>query len=302
LAALRAFAAVASEGSFGRAAAVLNVSTSAISHQLRGLEADLGTALLRRARNGSTRTEPTQAGAALLGAIEEAFGRLGAACAAVRDEARRTRPILAISANGSIASLWLAPRLARFAALHPSVQWQMQAIETVPDLVAAGLDLALLRARRDTSVAGDRLLFQETVFPVCSPALAMDGGAAALARHNLLQEEADGSPEKQWSTWLQQLGLGQAGLAQGSRINASVVRFSSFNAAIGAAIAGAGVALGRSPLIDLELASGRLVRPFGAVSLPGSWDVVLRRRPGAPRDGHVGQLEDFLLGEAGAGG
>jgi LysR family glycine cleavage system transcriptional activator len=171
LPALRAFAAVAREGSFGRAAAVLNVSTSAISHQLRSLEADLGTALLHRAGNGTGRSEPTEAGMALLDAIEAAFAQLGAACATVRQGAQQTRPVLAISANGSIASLWLAPRLARFAALHPSVRWQMRAIETTPDLLEAGLDLAVLRARRGTAANGDRRLFQETVFPVCSPAL-----------------------------------------------------------------------------------------------------------------------------------
>jgi LysR family glycine cleavage system transcriptional activator len=53
LAALRAFAAVARQGSFARAAETLHVSTSAVSHQIRGLEAALGTALLQRARNGS---------------------------------------------------------------------------------------------------------------------------------------------------------------------------------------------------------------------------------------------------------
>lgn len=73
------------------------------------------------------------------------------------------------------------------------------------------------------------------------------------------------------------------------------MRFSSFNAAVAAAVAGAGIALGRRPLIDFELASGRLVRPFADRSLPGSWDMVIRRRPGAARDGHVAQLQNFLL-------
>jgi LysR family transcriptional regulator, glycine cleavage system transcriptional activator len=295
LPALRAFAAVAREGSFGRAAAALNVSTSAISHQLRALEAELGTALLSRARNGTARTEPTQAGLALLDAIESAFAQLGAACASVREQAKQTRPVLAISANGSIASLWLAPRLGRFAALHPSVRWQMRAIETTPDMLEAGLDLALLRARRGSAANGDRLLFQETVFPVCSPALAADLRPETLPRYSLLQEEALSSPEKTWAFWLRHFGLD-------AEQRASVVQFSTFNATIAAAIAGAGIALGRAPLIEQELVSGRLVRPFGAVAVPGSWDVILRRRPGAQRDAHVGQLERFLLAEAGGAG
>jgi LysR family glycine cleavage system transcriptional activator len=292
LAALRAFAAVARHGSFARAALALHVSTSAVSHQIVALEADLGTPLLTRARNGSGRTVVTPQGESLLTAVESAFSQLGTACESLRDQAARSRTTLAISANGSITSLWLAPRLAAFAALHPSVQWQVQAIEATPDMVRDGLDLALLRARRGVLPEGDRFLFPEQVFPVCSPVLGLTGDPAALLRHNLLQEAVESSPEKEWPTWLEALGLGR-------RAKANVVHFSTFNAVIGAAIAGAGIALGRSPLIDLELASGRLVRPFGERALPGSWDVVLRRRPGAERDGHVSQLERFLVAEAG---
>ena len=117
---------MARHGSFARAAVALNVSTSAVSHQIRGLEDTLGTQLLTRARNGSGRTTVTPDGAALQREVEAAFAQLGAACEAVREHARDTRPMLAISANGSVASLWLAPRLAAFAALHPSVQWQVR--------------------------------------------------------------------------------------------------------------------------------------------------------------------------------
>ena len=106
--------------------------------------------------------------------MEAAFAQLGAACEAVREHARDTRPMLAISASGSVASLWLAPRLAAFAALHPSVQWQVRSIEdNEPDMVREGLDLAVLRVRRGTLADGDRLLFSETVFPVCSPSLRL---------------------------------------------------------------------------------------------------------------------------------
>ena len=295
LAALRAFASVARLGSFARAAAALNVSTSAVSHQIRGLELGLGAQLLTRARNGAPNNEAgvTEEGKLLLGAVEAAFDQLGSACEAVRDRAKRARPMLAISANGSVASLWLAPRLAAFAALHPSTQWQMQAIETDPNLVREGLDLAILRYRRGTQEPGDRLLFHETVFPVCSPALRLTGTAQELTRHSLLQEDHSGSPEMNWSTWLDLLGPGAS-----TRVN--LVRFSTFNAVVGAAIAGAGIALGRSPLIDDELKSGRLVRPFGEQTLPGSHDFVIRSRPSKQRDVHVALLRDYLISSVAA--
>jgi LysR family glycine cleavage system transcriptional activator len=294
LAALRAFAAVARLGSFSRAAETLHISTSAVSHQIRGLEADLGTTLLTRARNGAglSRTEATEAGRTLLDAVETAFSQLGSACETVRSRGQRLT--LAISANGSVASLWLAPRLAEFASRHPSVQWQMRAIEDEPDLVRDGLDLAILRGRPGVLAEGDRTLFRETVFPVCSPALGLGGQPDALLRHNLLEEEHGASREKGWATWLERLGLGP-------RPRATIVRFSSFNSAISAAIAGAGVALGRSPLIDLDLTSGRLVRPFPGQAMAGSWDAIIHQRPGVARDGHVGQLLRFLLAQGNGG-
>jgi LysR family glycine cleavage system transcriptional activator len=293
LAALRAFAAVARHGSFARAATALHVSTSAVSHQIRGLEASLGTVLLTRARNGTghTRTAVTAEGQSLLRAVEAAFAQLATECEAVRERARGARPVLAISANGSVASLWLAPRLAAFAALNPSVQWQVRAIEEEPDMLREGLDLAILRSRHGQRAEGDRLLFSETVFPVCSPSLLPVATTLELLRHNLLQEDHGSSREKAWSTWLDLLG-------GPTRSKPTIVRFDTFSAAIGAAIAGAGIALGRRPLIDFELASGRLTRRFPDRSLPGSWDFVIRGRPDAVRDGHVVQLRDYLLSQA----
>lgn len=296
LAALRAFQAVARQGSFARAASALNVSTSAVSHQIRGLELTLGARLLRRARNGALLAEAgvTEEGALLLGAVDDAFASLGEACQAVRARAKR-RPMLSISANGSIASLWLAPRLAAFAALHPSTQWQMRALESDQGPMDDEIDIAITRRRRGAPREGDRPLFSETVFPVSSPSLRLVGMPAELSRHSLLQEEHEASREKDWTTWLELLGA-----AKGAPVN--LVRFSTFNAAVAAAIAGRGVALGRSPLIDDELASGRLVRPFGKWSLPGSWDVVIRARRGVQRDPHVAQLRDYLVGSAKAAG
>jgi LysR family glycine cleavage system transcriptional activator len=199
--------------------------------------------------------------------------------------------MLTISASGSVAALWLAPRLATFAALHPSVQWQMRAVEDeAPDMVREGLDLAVLRVPAGTMAASDRLLFHETVFPACSPSLRLDHTRPdALLRHTLLQEDHVASPEKDWATWLDLLGCGK-------NAKVTIVRFHTFSAALAAAIAGAGIALGRQPLIDFELAAGRLVRVFPDRMLPGSADFVIRRRPGKQRDGHVGQLATYLAG------
>jgi LysR family glycine cleavage system transcriptional activator len=292
LAAFRAFAAVARAGSFSAGAHALNVSTSAVSHQIRALEAALGTPLLVRARNGAgpQRSAPTEAGQELLAAVEEALARLSDACRAVHDRAHGARPDLAVAANHSVASMWLAPRLAAFAGQHPSVAWRMHGLDAnEPDMLGQALDLAIVRLRRDALRPPDRLLFTETMFPVCTPALGFPGTPEALAGYNLLEEVHGDSPELDWRHWLERLGQ------PGAR--ARIVRFGSFNQAIGAAIAGAGIALGRAPLVDAELAAGRLVRLFAPAEMAGGWVFALRTRPGLARDPHVAHLRDYLLGD-----
>src|SRR5262249_6977308 len=163
-------------------------------------------------------------------------------------------------------------RLAAFAALHPSVQWQVRVIEEDPDMGREGLDLAILRVRPGERADGDRFLFSGTVFPVCSPSLLPVASANELLRQNLFDGGAGGSREKAWSTW-----LGLLGAPGGAK--PTIVRFDTFAAVLGATVAGAGVALGRRPLIDFDLASGRLVRLFPDRSLPGSWEFVIRGRP-----------------------
>ncbi|MFP3663212.1 LysR family transcriptional regulator, partial [Burkholderia sp. SIMBA_043] len=86
------------------------VTKSAVSHQLRALEADLGVSLLRR---GGTvrRAETTEAGAALLASVQQALTLLETACRNARASARgKRRYNLNVSANPSLAALWLAPR------------------------------------------------------------------------------------------------------------------------------------------------------------------------------------------------
>ena len=112
-----------------------------------------------------------------------------------------------------------------------------------------------------------------------------------LLRHNLLQEVHGGSREIAWSTWLDLLGMP-------AKARPTIVRFDTFSAAIGAAVAGAGIALGRKPLIDFELDSGRLTRLFADRSLPGSWDFVIRGRPDVARDIHVDHLRTYLLAQS----
>ncbi len=282
-AALRAFEAAARLGGFGRAAAMLNVSTSAISHQIRGLEATLGVRLLERS-TGAGGVQVTAAGARLLPAASEALSVLEAACAEIRGTRRR----LTVSANAPFSALWLARRVAEFSARHPDTPIDAVVLEDEPDFARQPIDLAIVNVRADALRPGDQVLLHEDVFPVCSPDLH-GFASTAVCRCRLLQEAQENTPELDWRNWAAHFGLP-------GDFETKIVRYSSFSQVVGAAVGGAGLALGRSPLIDPELASGRLVRLFPDLSRPASWRFVLRR--GQRRHRLLDPLVAFLMAEA----
>ncbi|WP_158938224.1 LysR substrate-binding domain-containing protein [Burkholderia sp. S171] len=297
LPALKAFEAVARLGSLSRAAEELNVTKSAISHQLRALESALGTTLMHRGGTTS-RAQPTAAGQELLLAIETSLIPLGEACERLAVRRRKRRRTLTVSANAPFSSLWLAPHVVEFSTRHPEIAVNLRVFDDEPDWQNDTIDIAILRVPLMSSTIdkpdphpSDRALVRETVFPVCSP-LLMDPRTATpqtLTEHRLLQEEHHASSrEIDWQTWFALLG-------GGALPEQNLVRLSSFSPIIGAAIAGKGVALGRSPLIDFDLAHGRLVRLFPEHELPGSWQFVIRLHPERSTDPTLIQFQTFML-------
>jgi LysR family transcriptional regulator, glycine cleavage system transcriptional activator len=264
--ALRAFEAAVRLGGFARAAAELNVSTSAVSHQIRALETLLGARLLERS-TGLGGIQLTAAGARLLPAVSDALSRLGEACADIRGTATR----LTVSANAPFSSMWLARRLAEFSSLHPETPLNAIVLENEPDFARSGVDLAIVHVPQRHLKPDDDVLLQETVFPVCSPEL-YPTASRAVCRSRLLQEMHENSPEIDWRNWAAEFGLPDD-------FETKIVRYSSFSQVIGAAVGGAGIALGRTPLIDPELQSGRLVPLFSNRSRLASWRFVIRRNP-----------------------
>jgi LysR family glycine cleavage system transcriptional activator len=286
LAALRAFETTARLGGFARAAAALNVSTSAVSHQIKGLEESLGVRLLERS-TGVGGVSVTPSGAKLLAAASSALALIEDACSDIRGTTRR----LTVSANVSLSTMWLARVLADFSALHPEVAVNAIIQMDEPDFARYAIDLAIVHAPDGGLRPDDEVLLHEEVFPVCSPDL-YPSPSEGICRCRLLQEAHEDSPEVDWRNWVSALGLPRD-------FETRIVRYSTFSQAIGAAVGGAGVALGRSPLIDSELDSGRLVRLFPGLSRPASWRFVLRRGP-SRRHRMLGALTDFLRARAGS--
>ena len=273
--ALRVFEAAARHLSFKEAAAELNITQAAVSHQIKSLEDYLGVDLFRRSGRGVKLTEAAQA---CLPRLREGFESLAAAVELIR--ARAGEGELVITAPPVFTARWLMPRLAQFSKREPKVDVRVVGSSRMVD--GGALDQAVplgnLDLRDDTSgveihlgaghypgYRADRL-FGVTTVAVASPELAPLGRPEDLAQHVLLHDDAmdkvAGGPA--WPRWLEMAGVGS--VVDGSR----GPHFSSNILSLEAAAQKLGVALALRPLIDADLASRRLVAPFAVALKPQS--------------------------------
>ena len=295
--ALRTFEAAARHLSFSAASEELGLTPSAVSHQIRALEESLSSRLFVRLNPGMALTEE---GRLLLKGVEAGFLKLVEATDYVKGRAERR--ILTICAPTPVASFWLLGRMPAFSARFPHIEPHVVSFDVgEPSFARDQLDLAILKRH----VSGFRLarnealLMRDEVYPVCSPSLPTNelplSEPAHLAAHVLIQEDQRTSPDIDWTTWLSRLGVSGGTPSRFFRV-------SHFAMCIQAAIDGHGVALGRSPLIDRELADGRLVRPLGGLSIGASRAYVLRWPETAEGDAETMALRDFLLAQAAGAG
>lgn len=256
LTALRAFEAAARHLSYTRAAEELSVTTAAISHQVKGLEAYLGVTLVVRDGRGIALTE---AGRACLPALSEGFARLSEAVDTVRS--RSGAGPLTVRATPSFASRWLVPRLDRFTARHPEIDVHISASRRPVDFVHEDVDLSIAYSDGERKNVQIDLLLNTEVFPVCAPEL-LEGDHPLrtpedLRHHVLLQHDAPYRDEASpgWETWLRAAGVFDTVPIRGPHFDRAAL-------VIDEAIAGHGVCLARSALVADDLRSGKLVRPF----------------------------------------
>jgi LysR family glycine cleavage system transcriptional activator len=250
---LRAFESAARHMSFTQAAQELNVTQTAISHQIRRLEAELGVSLFLRLKDGLTLTE---AGQAYLPGIRSAFHELRYSTEQLF--ATRDNTVLTISTLVSVASKWLLPRLPAFQQTFPDIEVRVSAATDLVDFRHGGIDAAIRYGRGDWKGLRADWLMSDEIFPVCSPALLKGGKAlqtpADLANHTMLQ--VSGMTAADWNTWLSAADQ-PAKLAKGSRLTFDLAMM-----AVQAAVDGQGVCIGRSTYVDDDLRAGRLVAPF----------------------------------------
>jgi LysR family transcriptional regulator, glycine cleavage system transcriptional activator len=328
LSSLRFFEAAARHQSFKLAAAELNVTPSAVSHGIVGLEEALGVELFVREPRGLSLTRE---GKLYLPYIAEAFALIAIGTQRLPD--RRANRTIAVSCAPTLAMRWFVPCLARFRERWPNVNVTVDTSRRLVGFPADGFDFALRLSRGPIAGAACDRLFGERLVPVCSPAylrtlLDRDGEpdkcrdksrAKSVAEHvrkntpkSVRKSTRDGTDthasatpdlrratlihvdtaSADWQTWLDgaraHVGAATnvtAGASANSAANSAAnpaanaaanapasaaaqyadidasggLRFDTVQLALEAAAGGLGVAIGRLPLADAELAAGKLV-------------------------------------------
>lgn len=246
---LRAFEAAGRTGSFRDAARELNLTPSAVSHAIRSLEQGVGVVLFERAGRSMRLTAE---GEALMRHAGRAFEDLRRGLETVTARGPR---LLRVHSAPSFAAQWLAPRLSGFLATHPGIEVRLAASTDYARFTTDDFDLDIVYGPPREGLLGVAL-GQETVTPLCSPALAR----SVRRPEDLLGLTRIESDNKRvrWPAWFEANGLPPP--------PPGGLRFDRSFLAVSVAASGLGVALESTRLAEREIAEGRLVAPLSGLA------------------------------------
>jgi LysR family transcriptional regulator, glycine cleavage system transcriptional activator len=282
--ALRAFEATARNGSVSRAARELNVSAGAISRHIALLESDLGCQLLRREARGMKLTER---GVAYFKVVSQAFENIDQGSRHLRSGTHPT-PRLSIVLYSAITTEWLAPRIRRFHALHPSIELHLSAKMQTGNFDTDEIDMVVTAGRPQRSDLHSDLLFQPRYIPVCAPALmANNAKPCDLRNQNLLYSTREAHI---WNAWFRSADGDPIDLTGGWKLDSLSLTYQ-------AARSGAGVALGELFYNIDEIVSGGLVTPVPIVVEDGP-PFFLSCRKSRKDEAGIGSFRTWILDQA----
>lgn len=247
------FEAAARMQSFTRASAELNVTQGAVSRQIRQLEQFLGRDLFTREKRQIFLTDDGHNYYVSIAHLLQQLGDVTAALVGPNESDQVT-----LVTSSALASMYLLPRIPAFRQAYSDIQIRIVARDDVADLDKSEFDIALYYCRQPPQKYESIKLFHEKVFPVCSPsyldAHSQQFDSAEKLNTNLIWLESD-EDWINWPEWLKALNID----IQEYR-NRLVVNH--YPMVIQAAMAGQGIALAWSNLVDNELEQGTLVRPI----------------------------------------
>jgi LysR family transcriptional regulator, glycine cleavage system transcriptional activator len=286
-AALRVLEAATRLRSYSLTGVELGVTHSAVSQTVRRLERIYGQIMFRRQ---GLQMAPTAAALTLAQAYREAEHI--AVRAARQVMAIDAAPTLVLSTLPSIAKLWLSSRLTRLRDALPDIGVEVRTSRDLANLDTDGVDVALRVGRGDWPNVRSELLFEEYVFPVCSPDF-LDRNRSlievGLSEITLIHEDVD-----LWPAWFAAIGHRGPAVPRGPIFDDSAMT-------VEAAAAGLGVALVRRLHAQEALAAGRLVR-ISPVTVKDPYSCYLVWRDDNPRIASIRRFADWVLAECDSAG
>lgn len=284
---LRVFEAAARHLSFQRAAQELHVSPTAVSHQIRRLETELGCTLFSRRPLALT-----PAGIALFRNSQRGLDCLAQAVGAV--QTGRQPAELRVSMTHAFAEHWLLPRLARFHSRHPEITIVVDASERCADINKGEADCAVRYTHAPPEEWVCYPLFRDRFFPVCAPTRVADyreGVGNQRLLHFTWKNEHPQNPD--WNLWFQRFPCHQRrGPARNQQADLCL---SEETHAIQAARQGQGLALCSSLMTASLIQDNQLAVPLDG-SLPGLHSVLIFL-PNHPKKQVIHMFRDWLITE-----
>jgi len=251
--ALHVFEVAARLGSFTRAGVELNVTQTAVSHQIKQLEGELDVLLFRRSGRG---LELTRDGQAWLTELSVIFSRLREANRKLRRPSTSERPVVSLTTLPSFGARWLVPRLGGFLAQHPELDLRISASEAIVDFAREPIDVGIRFGPGPYPGLLAEKLLDDFFIAVAAPSRAARlKKPADLLRQMLLFDDH----EDAWPRWFASLAGAAPPITRYHQLTDSSLL-------VEAAVRGQGVALARWSLIQDELSAGRLLRVFPRVA------------------------------------
>jgi DNA-binding transcriptional LysR family regulator len=252
LTALTVFEAAARLSSFTKAAEELGITQAAVSRQIHLLEEDFGFSLFVRLHRKVLLTDE---GKALSNASSSAFNLMAETVAELRRGSASND--LTISATVAFSHFWLVPKISEFSRQHPNINLRIVTQDDMPDLKRGEMDVAIRFGNGMWPDGHAEALFEDEVFPVCSPDFARSAGPieapADLINYPLISNETADPMWTGWNEWLSSFSVVVPRKILG-------LRCSFYTEAIYAALNGQGIALGWKHLVQDLLDHNRLIR------------------------------------------
>lgn len=250
-AALKAFEAAGAHNNFKKAAEDINLSASAVSHQVRSLEEFLGVQLFNRE---SGKPQLTTAGASYLEEIQTLFNRLDVATKNICERGKRRS--LVVNLYHSLASSWFLPHLPIFQKLHPDIDIKLLSSQEPMEFTSSDIDLAIRYGEGNWSGLKSDLLFHDELILACTPEMAKQ-----LPPMDRLEELKQFTQIRcsldlnEWKVWFDHTDAELPDFQSSMELDGRAL-------AIEAAAEGLGIVIARMPYVLDSFRTGRLCSPY----------------------------------------